>query len=256
MISMRRALLIAAASFGLVMCFAVLSWAQQVPTPLQKGLELQKAGKLDQAMKAYQEELQSNPGNIKVLIALATVYYSMMEYERAAAAFQNVLGLNPNSTNAQIYIALCKLHMGLPDEASNDLQRILIDHPDNTKAMLSLGVAQVAAGYPNTAIETFNKVLEMGGENVRLRETVRRMMRIAGEYAQAREKQESLAVMSRLNNTFSEAALAARIEKQIAETQDDIANLSPAQRMALMDAMFWDGGDDEAQRIRPDFLKR
>ena len=256
MILMRRLLLVYVTVVGLVICMTALCCAQQEQAVPQKGLELQKAGKLEDAMKLYESILKSDPMNRKALFGLGTVYYSMGEYERAAATFQNVLTLNEGYTRARLYVALCKLQLGIPEEASNDLRRILIDHPENTTAMLALGVAEVSAGYPNTAIATFTKTLDLHPENAAFRETVRRMIRIASEQADATEKLQNLAVLNDFNNAISDAAVATQARRD-ATRREAAKNQSSVHRMAVMDAMaFFDGGEEGAERVRPDFLKK
>lgn len=256
MITVRRMFFILVASLLLGMSFTAMTCAQEEPAFYKKGLELQKEGKLDEARMVYEKGLVSDPTNGKGLFGLGTVYYSMSEYERAATTFQNVLSLNEGSTRSKLYLALCKLHMGMPEEASNDLRRILIDHPGNATAMLALGVSEVMAGYPNTAVATFNKTLELHPQNAAFRETVRKMIRIANDQAGDQQQVQNLAVMSAFNNAISDAALATRLRRG-AEGKDIAANLSPAHRMAVMDAVGFFGGEKEgAERVRPDFLKK
>lgn len=222
-------------------CAAVWA-AEDVSALYAKGFELQKQGKLQEALAQYNRCLQLAPDDYKALLAVGTVYYALREYAKAAKQYETLLIFYPDDPKARLYLAWCKLNLGSVEDAKNALELYLAEHPDDVSAMIGLGWADYLSGNLFTAIDRLKKALALQPDNKSLALTVDRLERAGQEHLRADAREKRFRLMSDLNNAVSEAAIARSIAQAGDGGPDLSGDFSPTQKMALYD--LWQYSDD------------
>jgi tetratricopeptide (TPR) repeat protein len=231
-----------------IMSAAFAAAAQQDVAKLyDKGLELQKAGKLKDALGLYNQCLELAPKDQKALKAAGAAYYALGEYEKAAQKIRLLLSFSPDDRMAAVYLAYCNLHLGRTEQARDALQLILLNQPKDVAAIIGLGWAQYLAGNRLIAIEQFKKALALQPGNKTLRSTVERMEDSVPQYLKDKEAQRRYKVMSDLNNTIAEArVIDARRRGVLKPRQADRSVEAMGKLMVLGDIL--DGGYEPDHR--------
>ncbi len=211
---------------------AVAAAQQDVSKLYEKGLELQKAGKLKEALNLYTQCIGNDPKNYRALKAAGMAYYALGDYSKAAEALRMLLSYYPDDTTSAVYLAYCNLRLGKAEEAADALQLILVNQPRNVAAMIGVGWAQYLMGNRLLAIEQFKKALALQPGNKTLQTTVARMEDSVQQYLKDKEAQRSYDIMSDLNNTIAEAHVIAARERGILQARQ--ANQSAEAMRKLM----------------------
>lgn len=118
---------------------------------LQAGLDAQKQGHLDVAIKEFQKATESDPNLAEAFLNLGAVYLETREYPAAVVALKRALELNPALDAAQLQLGFALLAQGYAEEA--------IPHLDRVHALGALGIAQIATGRYEAAVENLSAAL-------------------------------------------------------------------------------------------------
>lgn len=219
------------------------AWAAENLSELYaKGFELQKQGKLREALVEYNKCLLLAPDDYKALFAVGTVYYTLQEYSKAAKQYETLLIFYPGDLKARLYLAWCKLNLGSVEEAKNALELYLAEQPNDVSAMIGLGWADYHSGNIFTAIDRLKKALALQPDNRSLAMTVDRLERVGQENLRAQEQEKRFKIMSDLNNAIAEASVARSLALAGESAPAASANLTPTQKMALFD--LWEYSDE------------
>lgn len=73
---------------------------------LKKGLMLLNDGRIDEALSIFHEELDKNPENVQLHIALGVSYVEKGDYNTARIRLEEALALNPESLAAYYTLAM------------------------------------------------------------------------------------------------------------------------------------------------------
>src|SRR5262245_12872564 len=84
----------------------------------ERGLELFAKGKLDAAIKAYQEAIRSDPRLAAAHNNLGSAYFASTRFDQAAAAFRTACELDANYGQAFFNLALAQIKLGQEKEAN------------------------------------------------------------------------------------------------------------------------------------------
>src|SRR5271167_1622266 len=118
---------------------------------LQAGIEAQKQGHLDVAIKEFQKATESDPNFAEAFLDLGAVYLETHEYPAAVVALKRALELNPELEAAQLQLGFALLAQGYAEEA--------IPHLDRVHALGALGIAQIETGRYQAAVENLSAAL-------------------------------------------------------------------------------------------------
>jgi len=218
-------------------------WAAENLSELYaKGFELQKQGKLQEALVEYNRCLMLAPDDYKALLAVGTVYYTLQEYSKAAKQYETLLIFYPGDLKARLYLAWCKLNLGQVEEAKNTLELYHAEQPNDVSAMIGLGWAEYLSGNIFTAIDRLKKALALQPDNRSLALGVDRLERLGQENLRAQEQEKRFRMMSDLNNAIAEASVARSIALAGETGPPAASNMTPTQKMALFD--LWEFSDD------------
>ena len=73
---------------------------------LLRGKALSESGQHEEAVRAFQQAIQKDPGSEDAYLGLGNSHYELESYEAAADAFRYVLKTNPNNSTALFYLGL------------------------------------------------------------------------------------------------------------------------------------------------------
>ena len=125
----------------------------------ERGLELFSKGKLDPAMKEYQEAIRSDAKLAAAHNNLGSAYFAAARFEEAAAAFRRACELDKDYGQAFFNLALTHIKLGHEKEANEMLDAAL-------RAYISAGGAHFSAGRFNEAEEAFRGMLQIDPEYI------------------------------------------------------------------------------------------
>lgn len=106
---------------------------------LQRGIELQQAGRLQSAALQYQTSLLYEPGNKVAYFDLGLTWQLSGRFSDAEVEYRQALAIDPAYTPALFNLALLRTGPA-PDEAVQLYRRDLAVHPDDAGARYNLGL--------------------------------------------------------------------------------------------------------------------
>lgn len=120
----------------------------------ERGLELFSKGKLEQAVKEYEEAIAAHPALAAAHNNLGSAHFAAGRFERAADAFRRATELDADYGQAHFNLALAHIKLGREREAHAALAEAL-------RAYNSAGEAQLKAGRLREAEESFSGMLQI-----------------------------------------------------------------------------------------------
>jgi tetratricopeptide (TPR) repeat protein len=155
-----------------VLCaFALLSMvggmrAQQALSPrladvFTKGVEAQKAGRLDEAEKDFLHVLQQGGNLAFVYNNLGALYQQRGDHKRAIQQFREAIRLNPDYAAPRILMGASLLATGEIPEARRQLKRAVELQPQEPLARMQLARAYERAGNPHGAVEQYRELVRL-----------------------------------------------------------------------------------------------
>jgi tetratricopeptide (TPR) repeat protein len=156
-----RILLAAAAALVL----GAVSSAQDLPPalqpPFEEGVQALKAGKLDEAEKAFRAVLAKGGRAAYVHNNLGIVLQERGQHEKAVAEFREAVRLDPRYVAPQILLGSSLLALGRVSEARTQLRRTVKLAPREPLARLQLAKVLERAGDWTGAVEQYRALREL-----------------------------------------------------------------------------------------------
>ncbi|MGI9070794.1 MAG: tetratricopeptide repeat protein [Bryobacteraceae bacterium] len=106
---------------------------------LQRGAELESAGKLDDAIREHQDVLRSDPNNVQAHINLISLYGRTGDTTAARQHFDAASKLSPNRPDAWYNYGVLLFSQQKYDEAEQAFRRALVINPNYAEARNNLG---------------------------------------------------------------------------------------------------------------------
>jgi tetratricopeptide (TPR) repeat protein len=128
---------------------------------LQEGLALERAGKPDDAARAYNNALELDPGLAAAHANLGALAHARGAAGEARAAFEAALALDPEQPEARYNLAHLLLEAGEVELAAAELRRVLQQRPDFADAHFNLATALETLGGRKQAREHLLRYLEL-----------------------------------------------------------------------------------------------
>ena len=133
-------------SVALLLFFTQAAYSQdsaQVATGFsysyRKGLELQRAGRYQEAIASFEQALRVLPDNIDARVQLAQTLSWNQEYRRAEDEYRNALGQQPHHFDAQFGLAQTLAWQADYGKALQEFQGLLAKHPENSEILRGIG---------------------------------------------------------------------------------------------------------------------
>jgi tetratricopeptide (TPR) repeat protein len=118
-------------------------------------VELQGAGKTDEAIAAYRAIVEKNPDIPEVHLNLGTLYAAKKDDASAEAAFQKALELRPGYADAASGLARLYQSAGQGDKALAVMNQVAGANPQDPRAQYSLGLVLMNGGKTEEAAKAF-----------------------------------------------------------------------------------------------------
>jgi tetratricopeptide (TPR) repeat protein len=125
----------------------------------ERGLEHFAKGKLEQAVKEYNEAIRAFPSLAPAHNNLGSAHFAAARFEEAAAAFRRAAELDPDYGQAHFNLALAHLKLGRERDADAALQAAL-------RAYYTVGDEHFKAGRLKEAEESYRGMLQIDPEYV------------------------------------------------------------------------------------------
>jgi tetratricopeptide (TPR) repeat protein len=206
------------------------------------GLARAAAGHLEKAEAAYRQALARDPRYPAAWLNLGKLYSGQGKYPEAIAAFRSALEARPGYREAQLNLGVAYSRAGTLDEAIAVGRALVADQPRYVAAWHNLGVALLGAGRMSEARDALRKAIELDAEHLpSLRELGALELR-EGRLVDARRAYEEL-----LNLVPGDRAVRLALA-DLRRREGDLAGCAQAVRALLEEAP----GDEQAQRLARD----
>jgi tetratricopeptide (TPR) repeat protein len=206
----------------------------------ERGLELFSKGKIDGAIKEYQQAIKSDPKLAAAHNNLGSAHFAAGRFEEAAVAFRSACDLDANYGQAFFNLALTQIKLGNEKEASETLHAAL-------RAYNSAGEAHFLAGRLKEAEEEFKGMLQIDAEYAPALMRLALVYNAAGRYGEATQNvrrvadreptnaaaQEILAEALYGEQKYEEAAAAAERAIKLSPKSPDAHYLAGRARASL-----------------------
>ncbi len=134
--------------------------AAALRTSFQKAVELQSAGKVDEAEAAYKAILTTSPDVPEVYQNLGQLYLAKKDYAAAETAFQKGLELRPESTDMTTQLARVYQESGQAEKAMALIEKSAGANPQDARAQFNRGIFLLNANKNEEAIGAFEAAIK------------------------------------------------------------------------------------------------
>jgi len=116
-------------------------------------------GRVGQLMR----RLESNPKDVKTLVAIGNVYFGARDYDTAGGWMERAVRLQPGNATARLALGAAQFNLGATQEAQRSWQRVLAEDPKNVEAYYDLGFLYVSKDPPDMkrTKQMWGKVVEL-----------------------------------------------------------------------------------------------
>ena len=218
---------------------------------IQAGMELEKAGKLDEAIHEEEEALAIDPANVQVHVNLLSLYgrkgdaakarqhfdaaiklnpgrsdawydygvllFGERNYTEAEQAFRRAVAIDPSYADAHNNLGVIYEQQGRLDDAAQEFRAAITDRPDFPLARFHLGRILVNQEKYPEAIEQFQRALQPEDA-----QTPIYIYALAATYARAGDREHALAYLEKART----AALAYGQSQLLASIDRDLKSLN------------------------------
>ncbi len=150
------------------LCLTPWLWAQgskESATHFERGVELQRAGKLEEAIAEYKEALKPAP-HFAVLANLGIVYAQLGRFEEAIAQYEQALKLAPHQPAVTLNLGLAYYKTGNIEKAKVLLDSVVRTEPDNLQARTLLADCLLKSNEPRKVIELLSNASDRYPEDL------------------------------------------------------------------------------------------
>ena len=232
-----------------VIAIILLAWPifAQAPDPAREAERAQAlvaAGKLDEAIRIYQDLVRNSPENPVLLLNLCVAEYTGKRYREAAATAAAALKLDPDLLPARLFLGASKLELGDLPGAIESLKIVVAANPRERNGRLMLGSALLQAGQPAAAVEHLEAAAEMLPASTRAWYGLGRAREMLGRMPAAKDAWERLMALPASFESHLHAAEVHSAEQRWREAAVEwrealrLAPEKPAIRVGLGEALF------------------
>jgi tetratricopeptide (TPR) repeat protein len=130
-----------------------------------RALEHQRAGRLEQAARAYEEFLALVPSSWEAHSNLGVVYAQLGRHQDAIREYREALAAQPGQVAVRYNLALALYKAARVGDAATELRGVLASAPDHESAYLLLADCQLQLGHWKRVIDLLDPRLEEDPEN-------------------------------------------------------------------------------------------
>jgi tetratricopeptide (TPR) repeat protein len=161
---------------------------QSATVHIQRGMELERAGKLSEAIREHEAALASDPSNVQVHINLISLYGRGGEADKAKAHFDASLQQNPGRADAWYNYGVLLAHGKNDTEAEQAFRRAIEINPNYAEAHNNLGAIYQQHGRLDDAAREFRQAIADQPNYPLARFHLGRILANQNQYAEAIEQ--------------------------------------------------------------------
>ncbi|MCK6450519.1 MAG: tetratricopeptide repeat-containing glycosyltransferase family protein, partial [Alphaproteobacteria bacterium] len=158
--------------------------APRPPTALDRAVALQRAGRLDEAIQAYDAMLRTDPGDARVWLNLGVALRARNRLEAAAACYRRAIALEPQNAGAHSNLGNVLRLLGRHQEATQCQHRALELDPGYHAAAYNMALVLHDVRLWREALRFFDRALAGGYDRPEVRLDRAATLLAAGDYAQ------------------------------------------------------------------------
>ena len=137
----------------------------ELSTIMNKAIDLQKHGKLEEAVSIYLKILDIQPSNAAAMHLLGLVFHSQGKFKDAVECIGKAIIQSPDIADFHSNMAAAQLALGLPNSASRHAKKAIQVDPNLGEAYYNLGNALFSLGKSNDATSSFSTAVELDTSN-------------------------------------------------------------------------------------------
>jgi tetratricopeptide (TPR) repeat protein len=144
------------------LCLTSWGWSLQAPPGInhfQRGIELQKAGKLEEAITEYEAALKPKP-HFAVLANLGSVYARLGRFEEAVRCYEQALAMQPQQPVIMLNLGLAYYKTGNVENALPLFESVIKIDPENQQARTLLADCYLHSDQPRKVIDLLSAPAE------------------------------------------------------------------------------------------------
>lgn len=134
---------------------------QTINQALLKGVDAQKAGKLNEAEKIYQAILLVNPNNNAALSNLGVLLYTVGRLDEAKMCYIKLISQNLNNADAHCNLGVILQELNELENSESSLKKAIKLKPDYEMAYNNLGNTLKRLGKLNDAVASYRKAIKL-----------------------------------------------------------------------------------------------
>jgi tetratricopeptide (TPR) repeat protein len=109
----------------------------------------------------YEKEIEKDPNNVRLIQAVADVYYSLKQYNKAITFYKRALELDSKNNSIRTLLALSYLNNHDLKSSQTLLEEVLKEDPDNADAIGGLGRIKASERQYPEAEKLFERALKL-----------------------------------------------------------------------------------------------
>lgn len=142
---------------------------------LKQGLAAAGEGRMDEAIRGFEESLRINPGSAPSWFNLGVAWMQKKDSDKALSAFAMALQIDPTYVEVRNNAAVVLAQSGRIDDAMGQLEEILALRPDNVDAHINLAALLASKGRKDEAIRHLEEALKIQPRNPTARGNLERL---------------------------------------------------------------------------------
>jgi tetratricopeptide (TPR) repeat protein len=150
-----------------------------------EGMKLAYAGRVDDAIRAYEAALARVPNNSDAHVTLIGLYGAKHDLARAEQHFRTAITLDAESAKAWFNIGYARLESGSTEEAIAALERAIELAPGDAEARAVLGQGYERSGRSDEALAQYRQALEVDPDHAHSRYLLVHALIAARRYPEA-----------------------------------------------------------------------
>lgn len=139
-------------------------------------LELFNQGKFAETVGDAERLVQENPGNHLLQDFLGTIYFGLMQLDKAVIQHQRAIEIDPRHAPAHYNLARALEKKGVLDGAVASYRQAIEIRPNYVNALYNLGLILQASDRRDDAIALYRRTLEIDPDHARAREQILRQL--------------------------------------------------------------------------------
>lgn len=175
------------------------------------------------AFKAAMRKEPGNPGNILLMVNLATVLRQLGNFDEALVYYNTAVESHPEIAFLRHNRALLYCDMGQLDNALKDYNSILLNSPDDIEALYQRGLIYSSQKRLMDAESDFEKILEINPDHYKAKSGMAMTLKRRDEWIKAEKAYSDLIdKYPKKGELYYNRAECFLQNKKLARTQDDI----------------------------------